>query len=34
MSLFVEALMETVLTFAAIVECIGAAILLHRLLRW
>jgi hypothetical protein len=33
MSLFLDALMETILTFAAVVECIAAGILLHRLLR-
>jgi len=33
MSLFLEALMETILTLAAVVECIAAGILLYRLLR-
>ena len=33
MPLFLDTLMETILTFAAVVECIAAGILLHRLLR-
>jgi len=33
MSFLIEPVMETIITFAAVVECIGAGILLYRLLR-